>query len=775
MILLRVDGVELPLRGVDVDLPLYDASKLRSVSAWRSGEQVVVDVVSTPESDRVFGYAFDLHCGEPFNDSLHSALLEVDGVVLLEGKATLLSTIKREGVCYYRISLRSGGSDWAELVAKTQLRETNIECSMQMIPYDIERSWSAEQAVRLLPLQHDSYPSPQDSGLWGQQRILTPTDYHPFISVRELLLATARSAGYRLESRWADSSLVRKLMISGAYGRVNTEAAERAMGFKAYRTRTISAVANSGGYVFAWEPVSGANVGVIVDSVDANAVDDQGDSHPDAYSNGGAMHFEEGRPIFTPTRDISVAYEYTIRYRTEYRIASSRYLKGFDHIYLGPGCNVELKLANPFENQVNKLRPDMAYKLFIFDYNSNYDYMLRGIGSVSGRVSELITPMSTPAQAQLYFKPKGEGTYSLYTGDWAIYEGFVEECGERDIELVVRTPYNELSASSDERFSSISFYGAEAGQQLTLYAGCSVQAIFGGSVGYGESIEFKDVANHPISQQQLLEALMHMFNLCVYSHQPSKRLVIEPYDDFYSGSIVDWRDRQIDGEWSIVEGAPESFENVRLCYAGHDGVVARENGVSDKEFGVWSGHFESFGTKQGVDSRVNPLFLPTLSVAGSIGPVPSAEILTVGDRDSVTKSDYVEPRVVLYHGMKILPAGQKWVAYTSANIYPHVAFHSKEAGATLCFEDRDGCKGLHSYYDNELKECAERGSLRCTLYLPAADYLALLDPNNSDLSIRSRFRLEVAGASSLYTLLSVEHYNPDSGVATCLFRRTTTD
>lgn len=775
MILLRVDGVELPLRSVDVEFPLYDARKLRSVSAWRSGEQVVVDVVSTPESDRVFGFAFDLHCADSFNNSLHSANIEVDGVVLIEGKATLLSTTKREGIYYYRISIRSGGSDWAELVANTQLRDSDVECSMLMTPYDIEQSWSGEQAVRLLPLQRDSYPTPQDSGLWGAQRVLMPSDYHPFISVRELLLATARAAGYKLDSRWANSVLMSKLMISGAYREVNTEAAERAMGFKAYRTRTITAAANSSGYIFAWDPVGGANIGTIVDSIDPKAVDDQGNSHPDAYSNGAAFHFEDEIPIFSPTREISVAYEYKIRYRTEYRIASSKYLKGFDRVYLGPGCNVELKLDNPFVNQCNMLEPDMSYRLFIFDYDSNYDYTLRGIGDVSGRVSEVITPINCPKQAMLYFRQKGQSAYMPYTGDWAIYEGFVEECGERDVEFVVRTPYRELSASSKERFSSISFYGAEAGQRLTLYAGCSLQTIFSGAVGYGDSIEFKDVANHAISQQQLLEALAHMFNLCIYVHKASKTLIIEPYDDFYSGSIVDWRARQVEGEWSIVEGAPESFENVRLSYAGNDGVVARENGVSDKEFGVWNCHFESFGTKQGVDSRVNPLFLPTLSLSECIGSTPSAEILVVGDRDAVTKSDYVEPRVVIYHGLKALPSGQKWVAYTSSSSYPCATFHSQTFGQTLCFEDRDGCIGLHHYYDNELKASAMRGSLRCDIHLPVSDYLAMLDPKSSQFSIRSRFRLEVAGASSLYTLLSVESYNPESGIATCLFRRTTTD
>ena len=92
MVVLRVDGEELQLRSQDIDMPRYDAEKLHSVAQWRSGLEVKLEVASTPESDAMFRYSFDLHRGEGFNDTLHSAVIEVDGVVLIEGKATLLAT-----------------------------------------------------------------------------------------------------------------------------------------------------------------------------------------------------------------------------------------------------------------------------------------------------------------------------------------------------------------------------------------------------------------------------------------------------------------------------------------------------------------------------------------------------------------------------------------------------------------------------------------------------------------------------------------------------------
>jgi hypothetical protein len=125
--------------------------------------------------------------------------------------------------------------------------------------------------------------------------------------------------------------------------------------------------------------------------------------------------------------------------------------------------------------------------------------------------------------------------------------------------------------------------------------------------------------------------------------------------------------------------------------------------------------------------------------------------------------------------MAELPSDEHWVAYSSKQSYPYAAFHSPERGSTLCFEDRDGCQGLHRHYDSELTEAVERGSLRCKIRLEPVEYLSLFDLNLSTPNIRSLFRLATEGVSSLYTLYSIEEYDAKRGVATCLFRRTTRD
>ena len=770
MIECRIDGEQVTLRNEALSMPTYSADKLHSVEAWRQGSEQIIEVVSTPESDRIMNFAFDLNRGVSFNDSLHRATLEVDGVVVYDGVVTLLGVESVSGERYYRLRLRSGGSEWAEKVACTQLKDSDIELKARLSPTDIEASWQGESTVRFLPLRHDSYPKPELSNSWLRQRVLMPHDYHPFIGVEPLIRSMAKSAGYSVDSRWLESDVVRRLMISGAYKQLRGEAAERDMGFKAYRTYNYTAEANSAGYVFATEPKLPSHVGAIVDSISNEALDESGNPFSDAYNNG-ALRFDAGQPMFSPTRDVSVAFEYKIRYTTDYRIVSSKRLVGFDHVRLGGGCDIEIALENTFEDVRSQLEPNIAYKLFIFDYDETCSYMLDGIGEVSAAVSDIVVTDSSTSVARLFIKRSGDKYYTRYSGDWAIYRGYVDVTGKIDVEFTICSPYLRMTQFSEERFSDIAFYGAEPGQKITLRSGCSVRPLFSGCLGYGNMVTFEDIANHNISQQRVLEAIAQMFNLCFYVHEPSKSLIIEPYDDFFVDNVVDWSSRQVGNSWSVVEGVPTSFEQIRLEYLAGDGVVVRDNELSDSEFGVWLKRFNGYGTKQGVDVRSNPLFRPTLSVSGFLNEAFSAEVLTVGDRDSVDGGDYVEPRVVLYHGLKELPKGEHWSSMQNTQLYPYAAFHSALCGETLCFEDRDGCEGLHRYYDNELSERAERCQIRCNIHISLPEYVELFNPWSESASIRSTFMLEIDGAKSLFKLQGIDDYDYEQGVATCRFSR----
>lgn len=771
---LKIDGCDCPLAKRKVVLPSYRANALRGVQAWREGESVELWVVATPEMELLFGHAEELYSAEEFNSCRHDASIELDGVELLRGIAALHDVEFTEGEWLYHVVVRAGGAEWADNVATTHLNDSNVECDMAMTLPDVRASWVGSSAVRMLPLVHDNYPEPADTGLYVEQRVWGPTFYHPFISVKALIESTVSDSGYTLKSDFLASPLVEKLVLSGAYHRVNTSRAIATMGFRALRSTSTTATAAEDGRVDAWVPIFASNVGAIVDTVAPDAVGEDGELLPGAYAVGGCFTFEDGRPSFRPTREISVAFDIGLRYTTDYRIISSTRLRGFDTIYLGNGCYVEVELPNRFKDRRYEIVPSLAYKLMIFDYDPSLTYVLDGVGVVSSAESTVTFNSSPSGAPVLRFRREGSVAYETYRGDWAIYDGHVETTGRRDVEIVVRTPFEHCTPTSPKCFDSIYFEGAEAGQKLTLGVGCSITPIFSGAVGYGESITFSDVANHDISQAALLEALAHMFNLRFYVHRPSKSIYMEPYDDFFSGDVVDWRDRQ-HGDISMHECVADSFMVTRLGYLPADGVTSRLSGDKDEVLGEWSAMVNSYATKQSVDSRINPLFMPTATCAGLVSSAPTAELPVVGDRDILSEDDYVTPRILLYQGLVPLPEDETWPISVGVTRYPHVAFHSPQYGETLCFEDRDECEGLHRYYDSELRERATRQLLTTQIYLPPEEYVALFDPAGVGATIRSRFRLTVGGNSSIFRLEEVVSYDTESYMAECRFQRLLAD
>lgn len=362
MTLLRIDDVDCQLRNERVKLPRYSAKSFESVQAWRENLQMEVEVVATPAVTALVGYANDMHRIEVFNDSQHRGVIVVDGTPIFEGEATVLG-VERDGeAVYYRIGLRVLGHDWAHNVAHTKLRDSGVEVSIPMTLPAIEDTWRDDKAVRMLPLRRDSYPEPEDTGLYATQRVMMPHDYYPFISIEELIKKMVGDSGYELRSRFFDSLEMKRLVMSGAYKSVDTSQVAASMGFKAMRSRSVTAAAGEDGRTYVWEPVMASNIGAIVDTVDPNVVGDNGVAMQGAYANGGCFVFDGGRPIFTPKREISVAFDMHLHYTTEYKITSSRYLTGFTQLHLGNGCDVEVALHNPFVDMSKNVKGGQQYK-----------------------------------------------------------------------------------------------------------------------------------------------------------------------------------------------------------------------------------------------------------------------------------------------------------------------------------------------------------------------------------------------------------------------------
>ena len=184
---------------------------------------------------------------------------------------------------------------------------------------------------------------------------------------------------------------------------------------------------------------------------------------------------------------------------------------------------------------------------------------------------------------------------------------------------------------------------------------------------------------------------------------------------------------------------------------------------------------DSQATLVGPETRRNPLFAPSLCSAGHYLNAPSALILQVGDRDDAEQGQEVTPRIVRYAGMHPLPEGERWGYPSGEAAYPLAAFlfdgDSDGEPFTLGFEDRGEARGLHRYYDRQVRREATRERISLALRIDPDEFAALLAPGSGAPDIRSVFRIDTGRGIVRATLRSIGEYDPEAASVRCTFDR----
>ena len=107
--------------------------------------------------------------------------------------------------------------------------------------------------------------------------------------------------------------------------------------------------------------------------------------------------------------------------------------------------------------------------------------------------------------------------------------------------------------------------------------------------------------------------------------------------------------------------------------------------------------------------------------------------------------------------------------------YPLAAFHftgdAATEGFTLCFEDRDGIRGLHHRYDRQAAQEATCQRITLSLRLAPHEFESLFTPGTGMPDLRSVFRLDTGGEEIRATLHAIESYDPQAASARCTFTR----
>lgn len=773
----------------DVAIPVgFDAADMSDAAAGRSGLSLTVKLPSTPANDAVFGRALDPYAAERFNARHHAARIEAGTAVLFSGTAYLLSASfgTPSGVAVYEVRITGGAAQWAEHAARTTIGDSNIEFSMRLTPDEIAATWRGDdRAVRFLPVCRDTRFLGLSPSLLPVERVMMTDDYHPFISVAALVRSIFDDAGYRLRSDFFDGDYAKSLYASGSYASVDTLRQRERADFLARRSAKVSADADFFGRVFASPSVAKHSVGNIVDTADPQAPDENGDAMSDTFAVGECFFVDDdGYACFSPPITANVGFLLHLEYETSFRILSRRRLKGFDRIALIGGLNVEFTLANSYADHRSAPVAGNRYRAIVFDHEAGRTYSLRRglfeIAVFSSRSASATIPAgATAGECSLLYRDSATASWKPYEGDWALYSGYVEECGTLAVQTDIRIPPSEIAARSKLLFDKIVFSGAEEGMTLTLGRGCSLRPYFSECAGYGSTLTFADIAARRISRLDFLAAVCHLFNLVVRTDNRTKTVRIEPMEQFYDGSeAFDWSDRIDRSQPMVLSDIGIDAPQYRVFgYLEGDAATAELDASSDAPLGVWRSENPLYGTKQTTRQMRNPLFTTTVNTDSVVATAPSASVMRVGGSDDGDPQQSASSmlRIVRYLGMHPLPSHETWGYPHDDAGYPLAAFvfggdeHCE--GFTLGFEDRDGHTGLHRYYDGMLDRERMRQYLTVSLRLAPEDIARLSAPDGCSPWIGSTFLFTVNGECSRYRLWSIGAYDPSKPSTECRFIR----
>jgi hypothetical protein len=759
----------------------------------RAGYTRTLRLPATPANDALFDYAAEIHARDRFNSAAHTGRIEHEGCVLIEGPLTLSRACRdtADGG-FYEVHIIGAAREWASQAAMRSLATLPVPWSRTISAATISESWTDDSPVRFLPVASERLARDYSSGgVIPAAKVLSSDDYHPFLHAATILRAIFADAGYRVESDFVASELFDSLYVSGNYPVHDVSAVKARMDFFARRAAAGSATANSQGRVYADPYRAAYTVRNIVDAATAATTAD------DVFANGGCFQMDDDRVAFIPLTAVSVGFQLHLRYTTDYRMKSRTELAGFDTVYLGEQAARTFTLANPYPDRRASFRPARTYNVAVFDHTAGRQYQLRytqqaasggsttvSTAVLSARFSKVEVASALPvSDPVLYHRASSTAAWQLYTGDWALYDGFVGETGTTEVELTVRTAPENITPGAPKFFDAIWFGGADEGMKFTLSDRTWLRPVFYAQPTEGSKVSFADVCAHASSRMEFIDALRQMFNLSFHTDNRAKTVRIEPADKFFSTEKIIDRTERIDlGQPITVEELGGDLSRTMAWrYRGGDGATARFNREGGEQIGYWSAQVESSAAADQTSVWENPMFTPSLNAADLYLGAPSARLLQAGDiatagngsadiSDTTDRTENLNfaPKIVRYEGMKPLPTGENWGWPLAGGYYPKIAFHAPESGYTLCFEDRDGQAGLHSYWDHDARLWNEGRRVTLHLALEAADIEELSFPTGHGADFRALYRLTIDGEECLYRLEEVCDYTPDAPSTKCV-------
>lgn len=774
----------------DGSLSLSISLSLAAVTSLTSAEvfpPLSLTIPKTAHNRTIMGDVEHPSSARMFNHTAHRARVEVDGCVVAEGLAKLTASISGSDACY-RIEIVSRSRDWHKTATKPLSALMEDWCAT-LTATTLSESLSAHNPlVRFLPVERGSGTDKE----CYVGRVLHE-NYHPFIHIASLLRAVFAEAGYTIESEFVNSEFFRSLYMSGNWSRRNYGGWVANMDFKALRSEDSPEVAaNAFGRVYASPLLHYNTIGNLVDLPDESA----------GGYNSGSLGVEEssGRLMFTPTTSLMVAFDYHLKWRTDYRILDRNRLQGFSTVRIRIGDEVGNLLPNTFKDYRNEdLSAGYDYNFVIFDHTEGATYRLLADEVVNGDAdlsnlregdTESRVLLTTQSRSTLFHHNLSgkllnlrvamvvDGVECSPASDWAVYSGAAGECGSTEVNASFRSQPIACTAGESVFFDDLLFEGGEQGMTMSLLSGSSITPVFYPYPTIGSEVVWSDVAAWDFSTLDLLVALQELFDLQILSEPTLKRVYIEPRNNLYDGEvIIDFSERiDLDRPIVVEELGDDCSQHLRFAYRSGDVAVEEYTEESGERYGEWVATIDNIFASEDERSVVNNLFTASLSQCGVVAAAPSAHLIVAKGSAKASVIQHLNslPKIVSYRGMHPLPSGERWDYPTrNASSYPLLTFFDNGSLSgtprSLLFEDRDGVEGLHRWWDRSIEQTNHSRRLRLNVYLLPSEVEQFVTTTFLKNDFRALYMLLYEGERVLCRLEEICDYDPSATSTAAVF------
>ena len=332
---------------------------------------------------------------------------------------------------------------------------------------------------------------------------------------------------------------------------------------------------------------------------------------------------------------------------------------------------------------------------------------------------------------------------------------------------------------------SVGFTSSKAteleGEELLVAVGdASLSPKFNGVLPFGNNISLSNVGGEA-QATEMLKAIMHLFNLRIYTNEDAKTVHILPYSEFYIDKVVDWRNLIDQDKGVEITSIGDNIGNaVVLSYQEATPAVEYYNKRHNAPYLSWSTPLLSKRNNKENELQnavfTAPMTEPTIELFPQ-SPM-GGKLLNMVDKDTqdtLDNLDYGNIPQVLVQVMQPTEDPTETIQYVGVKglladyEQPDFVLTDQNAATTISFSNDKGVDGLHKYYDKQVEAWNYGKRIVCYCHIFPQEIESLRKAGTSPVDFRSRFLLNIGGEDIYCRLESVENYEPQNITHKCTF------